>query len=31
MNKLVPLMRPLERLVAPPFGLSVIAVGRKAA
>ncbi len=30
MNRLVPLMRPVESAVPPPFGLSLIAVGRKA-
>ncbi len=31
MNRLVPLMRRLERLLRPPFGLSVVALGRKGA
>jgi 2-polyprenyl-3-methyl-5-hydroxy-6-metoxy-1,4-benzoquinol methylase len=29
MNRLVPLVRPIERLLPPPFGLSLVAVGRK--
>jgi SAM-dependent methyltransferase len=29
MNRLIPLLKPLERLVPPPFGLSLIAVARK--
>lgn len=29
MNALLPMVRPLERLVAPPFGLSLIAVCRR--
>lgn len=31
MNRVVPLMRPLERRLPPPFGLSLIAVGRRRA
>jgi len=29
MNALIPILRPLERLIKPPFGLSVVAVGRR--
>jgi SAM-dependent methyltransferase len=30
MNRLIPWLRPLERAVPPPFGLSLVALGRRA-
>lgn len=31
MNRLLPVLRPLERLLPPPFGLSLVALGRRKA
>jgi hypothetical protein len=29
MNRLIPVLRPIERLLPPPFGLSLIAIARR--